>query len=273
MPELPEVETYARDLRRLLSGRSILGAWVDWPNQVPFQTPQELDERIAGQRVRTVGRRGKFLTMPLSRDWLIVHLRMSGRLEVGPALDPPDEHAHVVFQLDGNEQLRLHAPRKFARVYLVDDPDWVLGKLGPEPLDDAFTAEVLAERLRGRRARLKPLLLDQSFVAGLGNIYVDESLWLSRLHPLRTADSLAVDDVRRLHRAIRDTLANAIRARGTSLADGAYRDLTGNYGEMQGSLAVVQRRDRPCPRCGRPVVRMVVAGRGTYVCQSCQPPP
>jgi len=273
VPELPEVETYARDLREVLPGRSFTGASCDWPNQLPRNEPSELDARVRGQRVESVGRRGKYLTFGLTDDWLLVHLKMSGRLRIADAADPPDPHAHVVFRLDGGDELRFHNPRKFGRVYLLADPDEMLGELGPEPLGDAFTARWLREALRSRRGRLKPLLTDQRFLAGLGNIYVDESLWRAQLHPLQTADSLTDADCRRLHRAIRHVLARAIEARGTSFTPTGYRDLTGNPGEMQGTLAVFGRTDQQCPACGSPIVKMVVAGRGTHVCPICQPRP
>lgn len=273
MPELPEVETYARDLNRALPGRRLVGAWCDWPKQLPSNTPSELDERVRGQTVASVGRRGKYITLRLTDDWLLVHLKMSGRMQIVPASDPPNPHAHVVFGLDAGEELRFHNPRKFGRVYLLADPDEVLGELGPEPLDEAFTAAVLADRIGQRRGRIKPLLLDQRFLAGLGNIYVDESLWRARLHPLRTADTLDQAHIASLHAAIREVLERAVAARGTSLSDAGYRDLTGNLGEMQGTLAVFGREGEPCPRCSTPVTRLVVAGRGTHVCPICQPPP
>jgi formamidopyrimidine-DNA glycosylase len=272
MPELPEVETYARDLQRVLPGRTLAGAWVDWPNQLPLNRPAELDAGVRGQTVIEVGRRGKYLTIRLSADWLLVHLKMSGRLQLVPAGEPANPYAHVVFLLDDDDELRFHDPRKFGRVYLLGDPAPVLGGLGPEPLADAFTRAVLRDRLRGRRGRLKPLLLDQRFVAGLGNIYVDEVLHAARLHPLTTADRLDDAAVARLHRAIRRVLRRAVQARGTSFSTAGYRDLSGNLGEMQGTLAVFQRTGKPCPRCGAPVERLVVAARGTHICPRCQRP-
>ncbi len=271
MPELPEVETYARDLAQRLPGQVFTGAYVDWPNQLPRNTPRELNDRLAGQAVGSVGRRGKYLVFDLSHDVLLVHLKMSGRLQLVPATDPPNPHAHVVLGLAGGQELRFHDPRKFGRLYLLADPALVLGPLGPEPLDPAFDAAALRSRLAGRRARLKPLLLDQTFLAGLGNIYVDESLWAAGLHPLRTADTLRPAEADRLHGAIRDVLERAVAARGTSFTTHGYRDLSGNRGEMQGSLAVFDRAGQGCPRCGTLLVKTVVAGRGTHLCPACQP--
>lgn len=272
MPELPEVETYARDLAQRLPGQVFTGAWVDWPNQLPRNTPAALDARLAGQSVRSVDRRGKYLVFQLSEDVLLVHLKMSGRLQLVPATDPPNPYAHVVLRLAGGQELRFHDPRKFGRVYLLADPAPLVGRLGPEPLDPAFDVSALAARLAGRRARLKPLLLDQRFVAGLGNIYVDESLWTASLHPLRAANTLLPPDVARLHGAIRGVLRRAVAARGTSFSAHGYRDLTGNRGEMQGSLAVFGRAGQPCPRCGTGIRKTVVGGRGTHYCPACQVP-
>jgi len=273
VPELPEVETYARDLARVLPGRVFRGAVVTWPNQLPANEPAEFARRIAAQRVAGVSRRGKYLLLALPRDTLVVHLKMSGRLILAAAAEPPDRHAHVVLALDGGDELRFRDPRKFGRVYLLERTEALLGPLGPEPLEPAFTAAALARRLAGRRARLKPLLLDQRFVAGLGNIYADESLWAAGLHPLRVAGTLSAGEAATLQRSIRHVLERAVAARGSSLSDGGYRDLTGNPGEMQGSLAVYGRSGAPCPRCGTAVRRLLVAGRGTHLCPRCQPAP
>jgi formamidopyrimidine-DNA glycosylase len=273
MPELPEVETYARDLAGKLPGRVFSGARADWPRQLPRNSPEELGGRLAGQVVLSVGRRGKYLRFDLSGDVLLVHLKMSGRLQLLPAAAPPNPHAHVVFSLDGGDELRFHDPRKFGRVYLLADPAPVLGPLGPEPLAPGLDPAWFTSELARRRTRLKPLLLDQTFLAGLGNIYVDESLWAAGLHPLRPACTLAEDEARRLFAAIRDVLARAVAARGTSFSAAGYRDLTGNRGEMQGSLAVFDQTGRPCLRCETPVVKTVVAGRGTHWCPACQAAP
>ncbi len=270
MPELPEVETYARDLAAVLTGRTLTGARVDWPNQIPKNAPEQLEARVRGQRIEAVGRRGKYLVIVLDSDHLLVHLKMSGRLIIAPSSAPADPHAHIVFGLDGGDELRFRDPRKFGRVYLLADPSTILGNLGPEPLGTDFTVQVFRELINGRRGRLKPLLLNQAFIAGLGNIYVDESLWAARLHPLRTADSLTPAELDRLHSAIREVLTRAVELRGSSLSDGGYRDLTGNMGEMQGSLSVFQRAGEPCPRCQSVIERLVVGQRGTHVCARCQ---
>ncbi|MFN8484152.1 MAG: bifunctional DNA-formamidopyrimidine glycosylase/DNA-(apurinic or apyrimidinic site) lyase [Anaerolineae bacterium] len=264
MPELPEVETYSAALREHLRRRTFRGARVYWQRCVPTGDTL-LGPRLAGQTVLDVRRRGKYIVFDLSDDTLLVHLKMSGRLDVVGADAPPDPYARVVFDLDEGEELRFHDPRKFGRVYLVADSAEVTGKLGPEPLTLEFTAEALAARLAGRRGRLKPLLLDQTFLAGLGNIYTDEALHRAGLHPLRHAATLTADDIARLHAAIREVLAQAVANRGTNL-DWAYTE-----GTNQNVLRVFHRHGQPCPTCGTIVERIVLGQRGTHFCPQCQP--
>lgn len=273
MPELPEVENYKRDLNELLVGRRFTGVHVDWPNQIGAPSIDELKCRLPGQQVASVGRRGKYLLFWLSGgDTLLIHLKMSGRLYIEPGSAPADPQAHVVFRLGGGDELRFHDPRKFGRVYLVGDPADVVGKLGQEPLDEDFTVERFAGMLAGRRGRIKPLLLNQEFLAGLGNIYTDEVLHRAGLHPLRTADTLKADEIKLLHAAIQFTLRQAIRHRGTSFS-WVYRDVYGEPGSFQSQLQVYNRAGEPCYQCGAPVERVVVGQRGTYVCPTCQPAP
>jgi formamidopyrimidine-DNA glycosylase len=209
----------------------------------------------------------------LSDDWLLVHLKMSGRLQLADEEADPNPYAHVVLPMDDKTELRFHCPRKFGRMYLVSDPGGILGSLGPEPLSSEFGPDVFSELMAQRRGMLKPLLLNQQFIAGLGNIYADESLWASELHPQRRADTLRSGDISRLYWSIRATLVAAIEARGTSLTEGGYRDLTGNMGEMQGSLNVFDRTGEPCPRCGEAITKIRVGGRGTHLCPRCQRAP
>lgn len=270
MPELPEVENYARDLHDLLVGRRFTYVEVDWPNQIGAPSVSELAERLPGQRITDIGRRGKYLIFTLSGgDSLLIHLKMSGRLMIAAPTEPPDPYAHVVFGLDGGDELRFRDTRKFGRVYLVSDPNDVVGTLGPEPLEPDFTPEHLADMLSNRRGRLKPLLLNQQFLAGLGNIYADEALHRARLHPLRTADTLTPTDIRCLHDAIQSTLERAIDHRGTSFS-WVYRDAYGEPGEFQSLLQVYNREGEPCYQCGTPIVRIVVGQRSTYFCPECQ---
>ena len=269
MPELPEVETFVRALRRPLVGRTIVDVTNDWPRHVALPPPEELRARIAGRRIEAIDRRGKYLVFTLSDDeTLIIHLKMSGHLSVAPAGAPPDPYAHTVFALDDGRELRFRDPRKFGRVYLVRDPAQVVGPLGPEPLGDDFTAEQLAARLAGRRRVLKPLLLDQTFIAGIGNIYADEALFDARLQPTRRSDTLTAEEIAALHAAIQKVLALGIAREGASIS--TYVKPDGRKGEMQNEVMVFRRTGQSCYRCGGPIERMVLGGRSTHYCPSCQ---
>ncbi|MDX1663726.1 MAG: bifunctional DNA-formamidopyrimidine glycosylase/DNA-(apurinic or apyrimidinic site) lyase [Candidatus Promineifilaceae bacterium] len=269
MPELPEVETTVRDLRPLLVGETITGARVSWPRHVAIPTPEMLNDQIAGQIVEGINRRGKYLLFALSEgDTLIIHLRMTGHLSVVEPDTLPDEHTHTVFTLASGKEFRFRNPRKFGRVYLVGDPEQVLGELGPEPLEPAFTVDVLRERLEGRRKILKSLLLDQTFIAGVGNIYADEALFYAGLHPERTADTLDAEETVALHGAIQKVLLMGIEREGASI-DRFVRP-NGTRGQMQNAVAVYKRTDLPCIECGTPIRRIVVGGRSTHFCAVCQ---
>jgi len=265
MPELPEVETIVRRLRGPLVGRTFTDVHVGWERIV--QTPlEELVRRLPGQRIESIGRRGKYLVFRLSgEDSLIIHLKMTGDLQVCPAGGPLDRHAHTVFGLDDGHRLHFRDPRKFGRVYLTGDSSAVLGRLGPEPLDDALTeADFLA--LFGRRTgMIKPLLLNQEFIAGIGNIYADESLFQAGIRPQRRVATLSDDEKRRLYRAIRDVLSTAIASMGTSLADAAYRG-----GTYQERFLVYGRAGQPCVTCGRPIQRVRLGQRSAHFCDNCQ---
>ncbi|NLG29367.1 MAG: DNA-formamidopyrimidine glycosylase [Chloroflexi bacterium] len=270
MPELPEVESIARRLTERLVGRCIASVEVRWAGAVDRPAVDAFVNKLSGQRVRAVQRRGKFVIIELDGRALLVHLRMAGRLLMCPATQPEllqDPYVRALFRLDDGSVLVFRDVRKFGRLYLVQDPAELVGQLGPEPLTDAFTPEALSACLR-RKRQLKPLLLDQHVLAGLGNIYTDEALWAAQLHPLRSADSLSADEVARLHEAIRAVLRHAIDDGGTTLRD--YRGCDGEPGEHQYALAVYGRRAQPCPRCGAAVERIVVGQRGTHLCPICQ---
>jgi formamidopyrimidine-DNA glycosylase len=270
MPELPEVETVVRGLRDPLAGRTITGVSYDYPAGLVTPDGPLFVSRIAGQPVRRVDRRGKYIVIRLDPDTLIIHLKMTGRLYVVP--DDHQEHAdrwaHFVFQLDNQHQLRFSDARKFGRVYLVQDFEAITGKLGPEPLDEAFTLDVFTERLRKRSGHLKPLLLNQSFVAGVGNIYADEALFTSKLHPLRRADTLSDSEIARLYEAIRQVLRDGIRREGASV--NWYRKPDGTKGSAQDGLHVYGHAGDPCPNCGHPIEKTIVGQRGTHFCPACQ---
>jgi formamidopyrimidine-DNA glycosylase len=269
MPELPEVETTARSLRARLIGRRVSTiSGVDWPRMLPNSSETELQLALSGREVQTIERRGKYLLIGFDDDhWLGVHRKMSGNLLMQSAEAPAPRHTHLSIELDNGEALRFVDARKFGRVYLFragdERDDFLAERLGPDSLVD-LDAGVLAAKLRGRKGRLKPLLLDQAFLAGVGNLYADEALWEARLHPLRSADSLSRAEVARLARAIKQVLVLAIERRGTSLS--TYRDADGTAGENQDHLNVYGREGLPCPRCGAPIRRMVIGARSSYFC-------
>jgi formamidopyrimidine-DNA glycosylase len=270
MPELPEVETIVRDLCPHVTGRTIVDVHVDWPRIIahPAEDVDGFCTGVRGRRIERLWRRGKFAVLDLDQGWhLLIHLRMSGRLMLAPS--GMARHLRVILALSDGGQLYFYNQRKFGRVWLVDDPATVLGGLGPEPLAPSFTPELLSSLLRARRGMLKPLLLNQRFIAGLGNIYVDESLYLAGLHPQRTADTLTEVEIRRLHGAIQYVLRQALRHHGTTF-DGIFVRPQGEEGRQQEGLRVYGQQGEPCVRCGAPVERIVVGGRGTHYCPRCQ---
>ena len=276
MPELPEVETVVRDLRSSgLVGRTIHSVRVFWPRTIGTTPVRRFRAELTGRRVNSVERRGKFIVLELSGDRvLLIHLRMTGRLTLSPPDRARDPHEHVIVGLDDERDLRFRDTRKFGRWTLSKRPAAALAALGPEPLAASFTYNRFARRLAGRAGMLKPLLLNQGFIAGLGNIYVDEALWDAGLHPQRPVSSLTEDDRRRLYRAIRKVLRRGVRAMGTTLgtAQTNFYSVAGRSGRNQDGLKVFRRTGLPCPRCRAPVIRIVVAQRGTHICAECQRP-
>jgi formamidopyrimidine-DNA glycosylase len=254
----------------VLEGRTITGAIACWSPTIAFPTPKEFLRQITGRMVLSVGRRGKYVIIGLDDGFLLVHLKMSGRLQVVPATEPIDKHTHTLFELDDGRQLRFHDVRKFGRVYLVDDVAQVTGGLGPEPLADDFSPGDFRQLLTRRSGRLKSLLLNQQFLAGIGNIYADESLFVARLHPLRRADSLTPEEEARLYHAIRAVLGKAVAGRGTTLDDGGFVDARGQAGSYQDQVVVYGEAGEPCPVCGTTIERIVVGGRSTHFCPRCQ---
>jgi formamidopyrimidine-DNA glycosylase len=270
MPELPEVETVVRGLRGPLIGRTVRAMWHDWPGTVHSPDPAHFAARIAGQTFRAVDRRAKYIIATLD-DLLVIHLKMTGRLYVTPdaAVHDSDRWLHFSLQLDNGQQLRFSDARKFGKVYLTDSLARIAPKLGPEPLADTFTAAELAARLAGRQRAIKALLLEQSFIAGVGNIYADEALFRAGIHPLRLADGLTPAEVVRLHRAIQDALRAGIDHEGASIS--WYRKPDGTPGESQRHFFVYGREGEPCLVCGAPIHKIRVAQRGTHFCPACQP--
>ena len=280
MPELPEVETVVRELRPHLTGRSILQVEADWARTIaePLEDIPRFCALQRGMRIAGVARRAKFVILELDAPgppqvaWgaCLIHLRMSGRLVMQPTGRP--EHLRVTWRLTDHKTLYFYNMRKFGRVWLTREPQRVLRELGPEPLSSSFSVADLYARLSTRRGMLKPLLLNQQFIAGLGNIYVDESLFRAGLHPMRKADTLDAEDVERLYQAIRATLSQAIAQHGTTF-DGLFVRPEGEAGRQQEGLNVYGQAGLPCTRCGTPIERTTVGQRGTHYCPVCQPLP
>lgn len=276
MPELPEVETVRRSLLPHVLNRQIVGLRLgDFPGVLGDDAADAVAARITGRRIVAIDRRGKYLLFRLDDDsTLMVHLRMTGQLSVVPRDTPRLRFEHLAIELDNGHDLRFADQRKFGRVLhlLPADVERLDRRLGPEPLSEDFTPEVLAASLARRPGKLKSVLLDQRLIAGLGNIYVDEALFLARLHPERSARSLTQDEVERLHRAIRDVLHGSLERRGTTFS--SFQDANGEAGGYGASLTVYGRGGKGhCPRCGHGLARLVVGGRGTHFCPNCQPAP
>lgn len=264
MPELPEVETVARDMRQNLLGRVVRETRVLWAREAN-RPQEEFDAALRGLRFASVGRHGKYLIFgfePSPAPVMLLHLKMSGRLAVTPATQAITPHARVVWLMEDGMALRFEDARKFGRVWLTDDPANIIGKLGPDALN--LPRDVFAERLRRKKGALKPILLDQGFVAGVGNIYADESLWRARLHPTRAAGTLSDEDVTRLHEAVAFVLNTSIAAKGSSF-DWVYPG-----GNFQDNFQVYGQTNKPCARCGKPICRMVVGQRSSHFCEECQ---
>jgi len=272
MPELPEVETVVRGLRASLAGHTIIGLTVHWSGSIAVPDPAVFAQRLTGRTVVDVDRRGKWIVITLDDgQTLLIHLRMTGQLLLEAIRCPVDEYARVVFRLDGGKRLRFSDMRKFGRLILTREPDKVLDDLGPEPLADDFTVQRFERMLMQRRGRIKSLLLNQRFLAGLGNIYVNEALWRAHIHPLRPANSLTSEEVRKLHRAIRSVLREAIGEGGTTLDNGNFRQADGEVGEFASQLSVYGREGEACGCCGSSIERVKVGQRSTYFCPRCQP--
>ena len=272
MPELPEVETVVRSIRPRLEGRRIVAARVQWRRTVGSR---DFETRVEGARIARVWRRAKYFVFDLERGGgscgaIVGHLRMTGRVHVEPPSFDVGAYGKVELALDDGRVLFFVDVRKFGRFEFVRDPARVLGALGPEPLSDELTPDWLLAALRSKRRQLKPLLLDQSFLAGLGNIYVDEALHRAGLHPLSRSERTTPEQAALLCRAIRAVLGEAIEREGSSF-DVFYRTPEGNPGRFQEEFRVYGRDGAPCRACGTTIERLVVGQRGTHVCPSCQP--
>ncbi len=274
MPELPEVQTIVNDLIEAnLAGSTIRAVRVNWPRSVAGMSPAAFSRRLKGAVVRSISRRAKYIVFSLgSGRTVLLHLRMSGRLRLVAAGAAPDRHEHVCIAFTDGRELRLHDTRKFARLYLCGPDESILAALGPEPLSPDFTLGRLSAMLRTRARMLKPLLLDQRVIAGLGNIYVDEALWEAGLHPCRRARTLSSDERKRLFDAIPRVLKRGLANMGTALGAGEanFLSVAGRRGTNRQQLRVFRRTGLPCPRCGAAVERIIVGQRSTHICPDCQ---
>src|SRR5688572_26662912 len=274
MPELPEVETIRQRLAPVLTGRRFEHVTIADPRLTRPEPPELVAAALEGERVRDVGRRGKYLVVAFeSGRHLLIHLRMTGSLQhpVSGGLDA-DPHRRAVVRLDDGSDVAYRDVRRFGTWTLLEpgelDEYFAARRLGGEPLERSFTSRVLARAFTGRRAPVKAALLDQRAAAGLGNIYVDEALWRARLHPLRPAGELGQQELKTLRKAIREALEMGIVRQGASLRD--YRDPAGRRGAMQDDFRVYGRAGAPCSRCGTPIEKIRVGGRGTWYCPFCQ---
>ncbi len=265
MPELPEVETIKNELAPHVIGHTIAGVTLFDDKIVRQPSTEEFCSRLIGQRITNVSRRGKYLIFGLSSsETLIIHLKMTGSL----LLNPPDRFIRAIIQLDDGAKIYFRDPRKFGAMWLVKDKNTVVDKLGPDPLEAGFTAKVLAKALAKRTAPIKALLCDQRLVAGIGNMYADEALFLAKIHPLRPGKSLSQEEIKRLHRAIRQVLSAGITNKGAS-TDTYFRP-SGEIGTAHLQFKVAHRGGESCPVCGTLLERLPIRNRGSYLCPKCQ---
>jgi len=271
MPELPEVETTKNELLPHIVNHHITGVTLFWEGIVRQPSVEEFCSRLIGQKLTGIVRRGKYLIFNLiSSEVLIIHLRMTGSLLIGQDSSEPPKYTRAIIHLDKDTSIFFRDPRKLGAMWVVEDKSEVVGKLGPEPLKAGFTPQTLNKRLQNRTAPIKALLLDQSFVAGIGNMYADEALFAARIHPLRPGGSLSRDEVNRLRNAIQQVLWSAIGNKGAS-TDTYFRP-DGNKGTAHFQFQVAHRLSgKFCPVCGTPIERIVIRNRGTYFCPRCQP--
>lgn len=271
MPELPEVETVVRGLREPLIGRRVESVWFEQAKVIQTPSAEQFAARIQGQTFRAINRRAKYIVCQMDHDILAVHLKMTGRLFVTPVNepDPADRWVRLKLGLDNETVLNFSDARRFGRVYLAATLDEITPSLGPEPLEDDFTIKVLQERLAQHHRQIKALLLDQSFLAGVGNIYADEALHRAGIHPLRLSDEIKSAEIKRLHKTIREVLQKGIEYQGASI--NWYRQPDGTRGQSQDHFQVYDREGEPCFNCGQPIIKIRVAQRGTHYCPNCQP--
>ncbi len=267
MPELPEVETIKNELSPYVISRRFTDVTICDTKAVKQPSVNDFRRKLTGQSINGLERRGKYLIFRLSADKvLVIHLKMTGALLLNPK--QTDRYARIIFHLDDGSQLVFTDRRRLGAMWLLENEQAVIGRLGPEPLDTEFTVKTLAERLHKRQAPVKAVLLDQGFIAGIGNMYADEVLFNAKIHPLRKADSLSTLEIMNLHKAIIDVLRSAIDSKGASVD--TYKRPDGQLGTAHDNFRVAHRGGKPCPVCGTPIQRLAVRNRGSYFCPKCQ---
>lgn len=273
MPELPEVETVRKTLDHLLKGKKIQDVIINYSKIIKRpDSVKSFKDKMIGQTIQKVSRRGKFLVFSLDKDVLVSHLRMEGKYRVVTAEDPIDKHTHLIFSLNNGEELRYHDVRKFGTMHLFskgeESQNPPLNRLGPEPFDPVFSADDLENRLHKTMRSIKQALLDQSIVVGLGNIYVDEVLHNAMIHPLRKANTLSPEEILRIHQSIQIVLQSAITLGGSTIR--TYLNGQGKIGQYQEKLRVYGHQGTPCGSCGNEIIKIQSHGRGTHFCPVCQ---
>jgi len=267
MPELPEVETIKNELLPWIIGQSFTQVTVFDAELVPGSSAEEFCHKLIGQTIQSLERRGKYLIFNLRNQALIMHFRMTGVLLLNPKRI--DHYSRAVFRFSNGNQLVFIDRRRLGVIWLVENAGTMVGKLGPEPLSQNFTPDVLAKLLKKHRIPIKAALLEQNLIAGIGNMYADEALFAAKIHPLKRAHTLSIQEIQALFYAIRDVLWSAIGNKGASVD--TYIRPEGQLGTAQFHFKVAHRYGQPCPICGTPVQRTLVRNRGTYFCPNCQP--
>lgn len=269
MPELPEVETTINDLKPFVIGKRIAKVDLLWDGTVAQPSVEEFRKGLIGREIVTLNRRGKHLIFELDNStFLIIHMRMTGSLLIKSSTEEPGNSVRAIIYLDDGTAIHFRDMRRFGKMWLVKDKNSVIGKLGPEPLEPEFTPEVLAKILDNHKIPIKPLLIDQTQIAGIGNMYADEALYYARIHPLRLGNSLSKAEIKRLHDAIQKVLMQGIRNKGASTE--TYIRPGGVKGEAHLQFQVAHQKGKECPVCGGPIQRIEVHQRGTFFCPKCQ---
>lgn len=272
MPELPEVETVKNTLKRLVLNRTITNVKVRYNNIIEYPTSTEFVEKIRNEKINDIHRRGKWLVFELDNYYLLSHLRMEGKYFLKQINDELDKHEHVIFELDNGEELRYRDTRKFGKMLLIDKDKLEdckpIKELGLEPWDNNLTGNYLLDKYKNKRLPIKSVLLDQSIITGIGNIYADEILFLSKLNPCKISSTLTIKECNNIINYTKEVLERAIELGGTTIR--TYESSEGVHGRFQNNLLVHNRKDEKCPNCDTVIEKIVVGGRGTYYCKVCQ---